>query len=428
MINTSIGLQDLRRKLYRKAKADEGWRFWGIYVHVCKWETIQEAYRLAKSNNGAPGIDGVTFDDIEREGLDGFLTGIMLELRDGRYLPLRNRVHEIPKADGSSRKLGIPCIKDRVVQGALKLILEPIFDADFQSGSYGYRPKRSAHQAVHRVAKAIVGRKSRVIDVDLKAYFDTVRHDILLGKVAARVDDVQVMRLLKLILKASGNRGVPQGGVISPLLSNVYLNEVDKMLERAQAVTSRGQYTHIEYARFADDLVILVDYHPRWNWLLDAAFKRLVQEFDKLCVAFNESKTRIVELAVAGESFDFVGFNFRVRDVSDFRSGLVIQPKKSARKNLLQKLSTIFRSLRSQPIEWVINKINPILRGWVNYFRVGNVSRCFSYVKWWVDRKVRRHLMRARLRRGFGWKRWSSDLIYRDLGLFDDYGVRYIHS
>ena len=175
-------------------------------------------------------------------------------------------------------------------------------------------------------------------------------------------------------------------------------------------------------------LVILVDYHPRWNWLLDAAFKRLVQEFDKLCVAFNESKTRIVDLAVAGESFDFVGFNFRVRDVSDFRSGLVIQPKKSARKNLLQKLSAIFRSLRSQPIEWVINKINPILRGWINYFRVGNVSRCFSYVKWWVDRKVRRHFMRARLRRGFGWKRWSSDLIYRDLGLFDDYGVRYIHS
>lgn len=428
MINTSIGLQDLRRKLYRKAKAEEGWRFWGIYVHVCKWETIQEAYRLAKSNKGAPGIDGVTFEEIEREGLEAFLTGIMLELRDGSYLPMRNRVHEIPKADGGSRKLGIPCIKDRVVQGALKLILEPIFDADFQSGSYGYRPKRSAQQAVHRVAKAIVSRKSRVIDVDLKAYFDTVRHDILLSKVAARVDDVQVMRLLKLILKASGNRGVPQGGVISPLLSNVYLNEVDKMLERAQLVTSRNQYTHIEYARFADDLVILVDYHPRWNWLLDAAFKRLVQEFDKLCVTFNESKTRIVDLAVAGESFDFVGFNFRVRDVSDFRSGLVIQPKKSARKNLLQKLSTIFRSLRSQPIEWVINKINPILRGWVNYFRIGNVSRCFSYVKWWVDLKIRRHFMRARLRRGFGWKRWSSEFIYRDLGLFSDYGIRYIHS
>lgn len=428
MINTSIGLQDLRRKLYLKAKADESWCFWGIYVHVCKWETIEEAYRLAKSNKGAPGIDGVTFEDIEREGLNEYLTGIMLELREGSYLPSRNRVHEIPKADGSSRKLNIPCIKDRVVQGALKLILEPIFDADFQSGSFGYRPKRSAHQAVHRVAKAMISRKCRVIDVDLKAYFDTVRHDILLGKVAARVDDVQVMRLLKLILKASGKRGVAQGGVISPLLSNLYLNEVDKMLERAKRVTARGQYTHIEYARFADDLVILVDYHPRWDWLMDAAFKRLVQEFDTLCVTVNESKTRIVNVSIVGESFDFVGFNFRLRDVSDVSSGLVIQPKKRVRKLLLQKLSKIFRSLRSQPIEWVINTINPILRGWVNYYRVGNVSRCFSYVKWWVEMKVRRHFMRARLRRGFGWKRWSREFIYRELGLFDDYGTRYIYS
>ena len=428
MIKTSISLQDLRRKLYLKAKAEQSWRFWGVYVHVCKRETLHEAYRLAKSNKGAPGIDGVSFEDIEQQGVDQFLEGIMHELKNESYVPLRNRVRAIPKANGGSRELGIPCIKDRVVQGALKLILEPIFDADFQPGSFGYRPKRSAHQAVHRVAKAMVSRKSRVIDVDLKAYFDTVRHDLLLGKIAARVNDDKVLRLLKLILKANGNKGVVQGGVISPLLSNIYLNEVDKMLEKAKRVTTRGRYTHIEYARFADDLVILVDYHPRWDWLLRAAWKRLLQELEKLCVRLNESKTRVIDVAIKGVSFDFLGFNFRYRNASDPQVGLVIQPRKGARKNLLQKLRQIFRKLRSQPVEWIINTINPILRGWVNYYRIGNVARCFNYVEWWVERKLRRHLMRARLRRGFGWKRWSRDWIYSELGLFNDYRTQYFSS
>ena len=151
----------------------------------------------------------------------------------------------------NSAFLGIPTIRDRVVQGALKLILEPIFEADFQDGSYGYRPRRTAHQAVERIAAAVVQRKTRVIDVDLRAYFDTVQHNVLLEKVAERVNDNQVMRLLKQILKVGGKRGVPQGGVISPLLSNIYLNEIDKMLERAKDVTRNGRYTYLEYARFA---------------------------------------------------------------------------------------------------------------------------------------------------------------------------------
>ena len=214
---------------------------------------------MARRNNGAPGIDGVTFEAIEEAGLEGFLEQIRTELVSGTYRPMRNRRKEIPKDKGKVRILGIPCIRDRVVQGALKLIVEPIFEADFQDGSYGYRPKRTAHEAVNRVADAVVRNKTQVIDVDLKAYFDNVRHDIVLKKVAERVKDGEVMRLLKLILKANGKRGVPQGGVISPLLSNIYLNEVDKMLERAKEVTRCGRYTYIEYARFADDLVILVD-------------------------------------------------------------------------------------------------------------------------------------------------------------------------
>src|SRR3954468_16836632 len=244
MIKTPINLQDLRRKIYIKAKAEKAWRFWGLYVHVCKMETLHEAYLLARKNNGAPGIDGVTFEAIEQSGVEAFLHGLRDELAAHTYRPMRNRRQEIPKEGGKVRVLGIPCIRDRVVQGALKLILEPIFEADFQPGSFGYRPGRTAHEAVQRVAEAIVKCKTRVIDVDLRAYFDNVRHDLLLAKVARRVRDADVLRLLKMMLKASGKKGVPQGGVISPLLSNLYLDEVDRMLERAKEVTRSGQYTY----------------------------------------------------------------------------------------------------------------------------------------------------------------------------------------
>ena len=310
MTNAPINLQDLRKRIYVQAKADEAHRFWGLYVHVCKLETLQAAYAMAKRNNGAPGIDGVTFDAIEESGMERFLVELHDELRSGTYRPTRNRRKEIPKGDGKFSVLGIPTIRDRVVQGALKLTLEPVFEADFQEGSYGYRPKRTAHQAVQRVAEAVVHNKTTVIDVDLKSYFDTVRHDILLKKVAGRVDDGQVMRLLKLILKASGSRGVPQGGVISPLLSNLYLNGVGKMLERAKAVTRRGRFTYIEYARYADDLVILVDGYRKWGKLAKAAYQRLLEELAKLDVQLNLEKTRWVNLA-KGESFGFLGFDFR---------------------------------------------------------------------------------------------------------------------
>src|SRR5450755_4537989 len=254
MTTTPISLQDLRRSLYVKAKTEPTWRFWGLYVHVCKMETLQEAYRMAKSNDGAPGIDGVTFDAIEESGTESFLTQIRNELVANTYRPMRARKKEIPKDGGTKvRVLSIPAIRDRVVQGALKLILEPIFEADFQAGSYGYRPKRTAHEAIDRVAKAIAEEKTRIIDLDLKAYFDNVQHYLLLEKVARRVQDDAVMHLLKMILKATGKKGVPQGGVISPLLSNLYLTEVDRMLERAIATTRNGKFTHVQYARFADD-------------------------------------------------------------------------------------------------------------------------------------------------------------------------------
>ena len=378
MTNTSTNLQELRRKIYIKAKAEKSWRFWGIYVHICKMETLREAYRLTKSNKGAPGIDGMTFEAIEQSGVNEFLEQIQYELKTRTYYPMRNRKKAIPKGGGKSRILGIPSIRDRVVQGAVKLILEPIFESDFQPGSYGYRPKRTAHGAIERVAKAVVKGMTRVIDVDLKSYFDTVRHDILLSKIALRVNDSDVMRLMKLILKATGKRGVPQGGSISPLLSNIYLNEVDKMLERAKAVTGTDGYQHIEYARWADDLVILIDGYRKWDWLKRAAFKHLCEELEKLDVTLNQEKTRQVDL-VKEETFSFLGFDFRRSRTRRGKWGVMKTPKMSARTKLLRNIKEVFRRHRSQPTSRVIYRINQMLRGWVNYFRVGNSNRCFTY-------------------------------------------------
>ena len=424
MIKAPIKLRDLRRRIYVKAKAEPEWRFWGLFVHVCKLETLREAYALTKRNDGSPGIDGVTFEAIEAGGVESFLERIREELVTGEYLPQRNRRQEIPKGGGKVRVLGIPTIRDRVVQGALKLILEPIFEADFQAGSYGYRPQRSAHDAVQRVAGAIASNKTRVIDVDLSSYFDNVRHHLLLDKVAHRVNDGDVLKLLKKILKANGKKGVPQGGVISPLLSNVYLNEVDRMLERAMEVTRKGRYTQVGYVRWADDLVILVDAHQRNDWLLAAADQRLREELELLQVEVNEDKSRMVDLA-KGDSFGFLGFEFR--RVRSLRGVWRPQytPQTKARSALLRKLKEIFRRYRSQPVGRVVEIINPILRGWVNYFAIGHSSRCFGYVRDYVEKKIRRHMMGARKRHGFGWKRWSRRWLYERLGLYGDYRVRW---
>jgi RNA-directed DNA polymerase len=427
MTKAPVNLQDLRRRLYIKAKTEPTWRFWGLYVHVCKRETLCEAYRQAKANDGAPGIDGVTFAAVEAEGVEDFLDQLRKELAERTYRPQKARKVEIPKGGGKMRQLSIPSIRDRVVQGALKLILEPIFEADFQPGSFGYRPKKSAHAAIQRVSKAILEGKTYVIDFDLRSYFDTVRHHIVLEKVARRVDDEKVLWLLKLMLDATGKQGVPQGGVISPLLSNLYLTEVDKMLERAKEVTRRERWAAIEYARFADDLVILVDSQPRQQWLRQAVEKRLREELAKLQVEVNEEKSRKVDLQ-QGESFGFLGFEFRRIRSRRGRWMPLLLPKGKKRTALLGKLKEIFGASRSQPVVGVIAKINPILRGWVKYFAIGHSSRCFSYIRYWVEKKIRRHLARACQRQGFGWKRWGREWLYRTLGLFSEYRVSYGQS
>jgi RNA-directed DNA polymerase len=277
---------------------------------------------------------------------------------------------------------------------------------------------------VQRVAQAIVENKTIIVELDLRAYFDNVQHSLLLDKVALRVRDNDVMHLLNMTLKATGKKGVPQGGVISPLLSNLYLTEVDRMLERAIETTRSGRYTAIQYARFADDLVVLIDARPCHSWLVRAVDKRLGEELAKLQVEINEDKSQTVDLR-KGESFAFLGFEFRrvLSRKGKWRPQYIPRGKK--RTALLGKLKEVFRRFVSQPVEEVIELINPILRGWVNYFAVGNSSRVFSFVRDWVERKVRRHLMRSRNRKGYGWKRWTKEGLYKTLGLFDNYRVKY---
>ena len=228
-----------------------------------------------------------------------------------------------------------------------------------------------------------------------------------------------------MMLKANGKRGVAQGGVISPLLANLYLNEVDKMLQKAKRVTSQGKYTNIEYARFADDMVILVNGYNKW--LLKAVCRRLIQELDKLKVKINIQKTKTVDLTL-GETFSFLGFVYRRVKTRKGKWAVIIIPKIKARTALLRKLKEIFYRYRSQPVSRIIYLINPILRGWVNYFRIGHSSKCFGYVKGWVEKKIRRQLQRVRKRHGFGWNRWSSAWLYNALGLYSDYKIRYYQA
>jgi RNA-directed DNA polymerase len=333
----------------------------------------------------------------------------------------------IPKEGGKVRGLKIPAIRDRVVQGAVRLILEPIFEADFQPGSYGYRPGRSAHDALDRVRVGLVKQLHQVIDLDLKSYFDTVRHDLLLAKIARRVQDDDVLWLCKRILKASGKRGLPQGSVIGPLWANVFLDDVDRMLERAQEATKQGSYEVVRYTRFADDLVVLVSSHPAASHWAVQVEKRLREELGKLDLTINEEKTHIVDFG-AGEPFDFLGYTFRwvSSGGSPTKKMVLARPRKKKRTEFLQKLTeTMWKCLHRPVAEVVQRVVNPRVRGWVRYFRWGNAGRDLGFVAWQVDKKVRCFASRQRPKRrgGRGWTTWRAEEIYGKWGLFRDYRV-----
>src|SRR4029079_15298627 len=401
MTKEPISLQELRRRIYRKAKSDKTYRFWGIFVHITKPETLEETYRAAKRNGGAPGLDGQTFEDIERTGRPEFLASVREELITGRYKPKPNRRVDIPKGNGKFRTLQIPCIRDRLVQGAVKLILEAIFEADFCSNSYGFRPQRSPHRALAEVRRSVLRRMSTVIDVDLSRYFDTIRHSVLLDKIATRVQDPQVLHLVKQIIKAGGKIGVRQGGPFSPLAANIYLNETDWAFDAIRRKTAHGSYEAVNYHRFADDIVITVDgHHSKRGWA-ERALQRLQEQLAPLGVELNEEKTKVVNL-LQGETFGFLGFDLRrVRKSNKSKGGYFIRmtPKQKARKAVKAKIRETIRRGGATPAKMLISQINAILTGWVNYFRVGHSSRAFSEVRDYVEMKVRTLLTRRKRRR-----------------------------
>jgi group II intron reverse transcriptase/maturase len=426
MIKALDDLQDLRRRIYRKAKSDKTHRFWGLFVHVTKRQTLEEAYRIAKGNRGAPGIDGQSFGTIEAGGLSEFLEAIRDDLITGRYQPKPNRRVEIPKENGKVRVLQIPCIRDRVVQGALKLILEAIFEADFCPNSYGFRPKRSPHQALAHVRRSVMRRMSTVVDVDLSKYFDTLRHSILLDKIAKRIQDPEVMHLIKQIIKAAGKVGVPQGGPFSPLAANIYLNEIDWMFDAIRRKTAQGSFEAVNYHRFADDIVITVSGHSTKAGWAHRALQRLEEQLIPMGVALNREKTKIVD-TLTDAAFGFLGFDLRrVRKREKDGYLVLMTPKKKARKAIKAKIREIIVHGGALTAQAIVKKINAALAGWVNYFRVGNSSRAFSEVRDYVEMKVRTLLTRRKRRhkRSIGWRRWSNEYLYDVLGLYWDWKIQ----
>lgn len=425
MTKTPINLQELRRRIYRKAKAEPTHRFWGLFTHVTKMTTLQEAYQQAKKNGGAPGTDGKSFADVECEGVIPFLENIQEELQAGIYRPQANRKVEIPKANRKMRTLQIPSIRDRVVQGALKLILEAIFEADFCPNSYGFRPKRSPHQALSEVRRSVLRRMTMVIDVDLSRYFDTIRHTILLDKIAKRIQDPQVMQLVRQVIKAAGKIGVPQGGPFSPLDSNIYLNEVDWMFDAIRRKTAEGDFEAVNYHRFADDMLITVSGHSSKRGWAELALQRLREQLEPLGVELNLEKTRMVN-ALKGDAFAFLGFDLRrIQNRSKTGHFILMTPKKKARIAVKARIREVIRNGGAKPAKEIVKQINAILAGWVNYFRVGNSSDAFSEVRDYTEMKIRTLLTRRKRRRksSIGWRRWSNEYLYGVLGLYWDWKV-----
>jgi group II intron reverse transcriptase/maturase len=426
MTKAPSNLQELRRRIYRKAKSDKTHRFWGLFVHITKLETLEEAYRIARKNGGAPGIDGQSFSAIESESRFTFLREVREDLITGRYKPMPNRRVEIPKGNGKVRTLQIPCIRDRVVQGALKLILEAVFEADFCSNSYGFRPKRSPHRALAEVRRSVMRRMSTVIDVDLSRYFDTIRHSILLDKIAKRIQDPQVLHLVNQIIKVSGRVGVPQGGPFSPLAANIYLNEVDWFFDTIRRKTAEGNYEAVNYHRFADDIVItLSGHHTKRGWA-QRALERLQEQFALIGVELNQEKTKVVN-TLQGSAFGFLGFDLRrVRKRKGEDYFILMTPKKKARQAVKAKVRDIIGRSGATPMPVVVKQINATLAGWVNYFRVGNASRAFSEVRDYVEMKVRTLLTRRKRRRksSVGWRRWSNEYLYDVLRLYWDWKIQ----
>src|SRR5215467_5773092 len=417
-------IRTLQRKLYRKAKAEPAFRFYLLYDKIYREDILRHAYALARANAGAPGTDQMTFAAIEASGLERWLARLREELVSKAYRPDPVRRVSIPKPDGGERPLGIPTIRDRVVQSAVKLVLEPIFEADFEDSAYGYRPIRGAVDAVKEVHRLICRGYSDVVDADLSRYFDSIPHNELLKSVARRVADGAVLRLIKLWLKApieerDGNgkrrivggkrnkRGTPQGGVASPLLANIYINRFLKHWRQSGC----GEAFRAHVVSYADDFVIL----SRGCAAEALAWTKVVMT--KLGLTLNEAKTSLRD--ARQERFTFLGYSFGPHYPFKSRARLWISASPS--KKSAQRLKTNVRELlvpgNNDPWPEVREDLNRTLRGWSSYFNLGSPVAAFRSVDHYVRERVRGFLARRHKVAGRGNRRFTHDEIHRNRGV-----------
>jgi group II intron reverse transcriptase/maturase len=419
--NPADEVRQLRRRLYVSAKRSRGRRFHALYDRICRGDVLAEAWKLVKSNRGAAGIDGQTLSMIEQGGVEEYLQELQQRLRSGRYWPQPVKRQYIPKPDGTQRPLGIPTVRDRVVQAAAKLVVEPIFEADFKDCSHGFRPKKSATHALETI-RLVGGRGHRyVVEMDITAFFDSIDHEKLMKLVELRVSDPKVKKLLRQWLEAGvmeegvvrgTELGSPQGGVISPLLANIYLNALDGIWER--------QCLHLGVlVRYADDAVVLC----RTRVDAEETLRRLGIIMERLSLKLHPDKTRIVELGLGKEGFVFLGCHLRIV-LSHYkrREYLFRWPSAKAISSIrgrVRELTDRRRWAGLKDIRQVVEVLNPTLRGWGNYHRTGNASLKFQQVDRYVNQRLVRLLpsKRDRRRRPFQLREWTPARFASELGL-----------
>ena len=417
-LKTTDKVQELQRKLYLKAKSNVSFRFYALYDKVYRTDVLRKAWERVKANRGAPGIDRQTFMEIESTGVDNFLTGIQQELKARTYRPQPARRVYIPKSDGGKRPLSIPTIKDRVVQSSLKIVIEPIFEADFTDSSYGFRPKRSGQQAALEVRKLLNFGFKEVIETDIEDCFGSIPHRELLDMIAKRVADGKILWLVKLFLKAgvmdgqdrwTDNKGTPQGGVISPLLANIYLNEIDK------------SWKPLNYSarliRYADDLVIMTKYRSK------ETMAKLEEIVTRLKLRLKQSKTRTLNADC--ETFDFLGFTFTKalkQGTKDKRTAYYF-PSHKAENAIREKIRKLTGYQRPVKVEQIVEELAPVLRGWVNYFRIANSSKKFGKINRYTAQRIRKFMRKRGTKSGYGYELYTEAYLYERLGLYNDYRV-----